>query len=164
MITKAEIYLIGLIVMAASLAGMWFFAKHEGRIEEQTIWENKQAAATKADLDSLTQAIGMSNQIAQDTQEALKKGKAKSIIDRGVIEREIRTDVRYVNDCFPDTGRLRWNAISAGNPLVPDSTAGSGTGGGVPAGVGPTSPGLQRGNTPPQSPSSAGGIRQLPSK
>ena len=119
--TKLELYLIALFVLLASLGGMWFFAKHEGRLEERAVWESKQAQATKKDLESLTQAVGMANQIAQDTADKLSKAKGQRVIDRGVISREIQNNVVYANDCLPPTGRLQWDALSKSGTVLPDS-------------------------------------------
>ncbi len=163
-ITRAEIYLVVFLVIGLGITGAYFYAKHEGVMEERARWEVKQAAATKADLDSLTQAVGMSNQIALDTAEKIGKGKARSVIDRGVIEREIRTDVRYVNDCLPDAGRLRWNDISAGRPLLPDSSAGAKPDGRVPEGNGAASAGWKSRNPLAQPSGGAGGLRRVPNK
>lgn len=159
MITRAEIYLIGLIVLAASLAGMWFFAKHEGRLEERAVWEAKQAAATKADLDSLTSAVNTAADIARGTQELLNKGRAKSVIDRGVIEREIKTNVVYASNCFPPSGIVRWNDISAGRALLPDSTAGQQPDPAVPNPNGAAGSGQQGRNPLAKPSSSARGVR-----
>lgn len=123
-IGKLELYGIAFIVLLASLAGMWFYAKHEGRLEERAVWEVKQAAATKADLQELIDAQAYTNTLATETKDAIGKIKVVNITRQGVIEREIKTDVRYVNDCFPESGRLQWNAISAGRPIMPSTDAG----------------------------------------
>ena len=123
MLTKLEIYGIAAALILLAAFGWGAYKKHEGVIEERARWEAKVAAATKADLDSLTQAVQQANTIAQTTQDKLKTQQATRVIEKGVIEREIRTDVRYAADCFPDSGRLHWDAISAGRALLPVSPA-----------------------------------------
>jgi hypothetical protein len=141
---KLELYGIVLAVALLAAAGAYAYAKHQGVMEERDRWELKAAAATKADLVALTDAVNKGAQIAQNTYDQVKNGKAGRVIDRGVIEREIRTDVRYSNDCFPDSGRLHWNAINAGKPLLPIEPAGADATAKVPGPMGSGSLGLKR--------------------
>ena len=89
MIAKLEIYLIVFALLAAGAAGAYFYAKHEGVMEERGRWEAKAAAATKADLDSLTDAVKKGNDIATNTLSAVQQKKADRIIDRGVDRKSV---------------------------------------------------------------------------
>jgi hypothetical protein len=142
----AKLEMLGIILAIAALAAFGWGAhkKHEGVMEERGRWEVKQAAATSADLTSLKQAIDTSAGITAATLAELQKKKAATLIDRGVIEREIKTDVRYTTDCGPDSGRVQWNAISAGNALVPGSAAGLKPDPAVPQGNQRGDPGVSR--------------------
>ncbi len=162
MITKAEIYLLALLILAASLVGMWFFAKHEGRLEERKIWELKAAAATKADLDQLTLAVSTANKISQDTAAALAKRKSTTTIDRGVIQREIQTNTVYANDCLAPAGLGMWQSLSAGKPIMPGSSAGPELPAAVPSGNGSAGGGQQGRNTPAKPSSGTGLLRSVP--
>jgi hypothetical protein len=144
LISKLEIYAIVFVLIGLTGVGAYFYARHQGVMQERARWEAKEAAATKADLVSLTDAVNKGALIAQQTYEQVQKGKTAKVIDRGVIEREVRTDVRYSNDCFPDTGRLRWNSINAGKPIVPTEPAGPDAASKMPGAVGAGSLGLKR--------------------
>lgn len=146
---KLEIYLIGALLLVACVTGAYFYAKHQGVIEERARWELKQAAATKADLQELIDAQAYSNTLVTETKDAIGKIRIVNITKTGAIEREIKTDVRYVNDCFPDTGRLQWNAISAGAGVLPDRGTGQqldGRGAQLPQAIQSASPQLPSGN------------------
>lgn len=122
--SRLEIYGIMLLVMLAITAGAYFKGHSNGVKKERNVWELKQATATKADLQELKVVVTEGNNIAKGVSDSLQKQKPVRIIEKGVIEREIKTDVRYAADCFPDTGRLQWNSISAGRSLVPSSGSG----------------------------------------
>jgi len=123
LIPKFELY--GLIVAAIVVAalGWGWHEKNVGVEEERARWERKAAAATQADLAELQIAVATSSTIAQTTATTLAKRSANSIIDRGVIEREIRTDIRYVNTCLPDVGRMQWNALLQNGTVLSGSSA-----------------------------------------
>lgn len=159
---KLEIY--GIIIAVAILAALgWGWHEHsKGVDEERGRWEVKAAAATRADLADLQTAIATANTIAQTTADTLAKRKTNSVIDRGVIEREIRTDVRYVNDCMPDTGRLQWNAILQNGTVLPSGGTDSKPIERVPVGDGKADTGQQRWNPVAQRSGNSGLIRQLP--
>lgn len=123
---KLEIYGIILVAGLLAMAGAYFKGHSNGVKKERNVWELKQAAATKEDLKELQVAVKEGNTIAKGVAESLQKQKPTRIIEKGVIEREIKTDVKYAADCFPDTGRMLWNSISAGRSLVPSSGSGFG--------------------------------------
>ena len=121
---KLEAYAIIFIVFCISTAGAFYYGKYQGEKEERKEWQEKQALATKEDLESLRGAINIGNLIVQDVRDQLTKSKGTRVIERGVIEREIKTDVKYINDCFPESGRLQWNVLSAGRSLMSSSPSG----------------------------------------
>jgi hypothetical protein len=109
----------------------------------------KSAAATKADLDVLTKAVSDNKTLAEETKTAVKNIKVVNVTRQGVIEREIKTDVRYLNDCLPPAGVVRWNDVSAGRPVLPSGGSGQqpeGSGGELPKGTGSADSGRQSGN------------------
>ena len=133
MLTKLEFYILGAIMLAVAIAGAYYYAKHQGATEERARWEAKAAAATKADLESLTQAVQAANKIAGETFTAVGNIKVINRTINNEVQREIRTDVRYANDCLPDSGVLLWNAANRG--VLPAGGAGAkpvGAGTGVP--------------------------------
>lgn len=118
-------YAILALCMLVCIGAAEFHGRAAGRAAERQEWEVKAAHAQASDLENLKNAVAAGSAIASNTLAAVS-GKATShTIDRGVIEREIRTDIRYVNDCMPESGRLLFNAISAGRPLM---SAGATTG------------------------------------
>lgn len=131
------------LLMLLSAVGAYFYAKHVGVMEERGRWEVKQAAATKADLEGLRTAVEAGSKIAQNALDRLNKGKAERVIDRGVIEREIKTNTVYAVDCLPATGLVQYNRISAGLRVVPVGTPGPKPDATVPAGDGTAGGGRQ---------------------
>lgn len=152
MLTRLEIYLIAFLALAIAAGGAYFYAKHQGVMEERQRWELKEADSTKVALGSLTEAVKAGNTIAGNTLEALKKNAGNRTIDRGVIQREIQTNTLYASDCFPATGLVQWNRINAGQPLLPVESAGGQPGPAMPKGNGAALPGQQRGHLAPKSP------------
>jgi hypothetical protein len=122
MIGKLELYALGAILLAAAIAGAYFYAKHQGVMEERGRWEVKAAAATKADIESLSDAVKKGSAIAQDTYNAVGKIKVVNRTINNEVQREIKTDVRYAADCLPDSGILLWNAANRG--ILPARPAG----------------------------------------
>ena len=161
---KILIYLAAILAAAGAITGAYFYAKHEGRMEERAIWELKQTEALKMDFDDLKDAIGTANSIAKGTQDELAKRKSGSVLDRGVIQREIQTNVVYASDCFAPNGLRGWNSISAGRAVLPDSGTGQQLDAGVSNGPSPANTGQQGGNPAPKLPPSPPNVRRVPPK
>lgn len=123
MISKLELYGIVLIAVLLAAAGAYAFAKHQGVMEERQRWEAKEAEATAKDLVSLRDAVNQSNAIAGRTLEAVGNIKVVNKTINQEVQREIRTDVRYANDCLPDSGLQLWNAANRG--VLPTGGTGS---------------------------------------
>ena len=131
---KLEIYGIAAALILLAAFGWGAYKKHEGVTEERARWELKVAAATKADLDSLIEAVAAGKKISQDTFDALGKIRIVNTTINKEVQREVKTDVRYLNDCLPDSGVYLWNA--AGRGVVPTLAPG-------------TKPPVARPNVPP---------------
>lgn len=149
-LSRLEIYLIAgaLLLVVAAGAGGWCY--HLGVVHERHDWEVKQAEATAEDLQSLRESIDQNTAIAKGTLGAISGIKVTHITTRGVLEREIQTNTIYSRDCLPESGRLQWNAISAGRALVPAEPAGQQPdkrGADVPGGNGTASAGRQGRNS-----------------
>lgn len=123
-LSKLEAYLIlaGLLILAAACAGGWCY--HLGGNAADERWEAKQAKAVAIDFKALQDGINQSIALAQGTASAVAGIKVNHITSKGVLEREIQTNTIYSNDCLPESGRLQWNAISAGRGVLPASAAG----------------------------------------
>lgn len=159
MLAKLELYGIIIAVALLTAFGWGQYMKHEGRMEERQVWEAKQAEAAKVDLEALTGAVNKSNEIAGQTLTAIQKGKARSVIDRGVIQREINTNTIYASDCFAPTGLVQWNALSAGRAIVQSGATESQPNARVPEGSSTTSSRQQGRNPLVKPPSGKGNIR-----
>lgn len=124
MIGKLELY--GIIVAVALIASLgWGEHRHTQGVEsERQRWEAAAAKAREADLASLKQAIDTANTIATDTATKVANIKVINKTVQGAIQREIQTNTVYSRDCLPDSGRLQWDAISAGRPVVPTGAPG----------------------------------------
>ena len=116
-----ELRLILAALLLASIGGAYLYGRHDGRVACEEKYAVKEAAATKADLESLATAVQNANSIAMGTQDLLNKGRAKSVIDRGIISHEIKTNPIYLNDCLHPTGVMQWNALSQTGAAVPNS-------------------------------------------
>lgn len=124
MLEKLEIYGRATVFAVVAALGFGAYQKHRGETEERARWEAKEAAATKADLISLTSAVQNANQIAKDAQTAAAAKVQQRVIDRGVIDHVISTNTVYADACFDADGLRAWNDVSAGRALVPGSTPG----------------------------------------
>jgi len=120
-----QFYAIGALIFALGVFGWGQHRHSQGVDEERARWETKAAAATVADLEGLKAALDEGNKLARDTQEAVRNIKVVNVTRQGVIEREIKTDIRYLNDCMPAAGVVQWNNVSAGRAVVPSSAGGS---------------------------------------
>ena len=110
------------VLTSSALSGWKFWNMGVEHARNQQLIED--AKQTKREMVSIGEALNLNQESVKSLNETLTKIKSTKTIDRGVIEREIRTDVRYVNVCLPDNGLRIWNSISKGDQLMPNGGSG----------------------------------------
>jgi hypothetical protein len=130
-VTKLELYGIAIVAAICACIGAYFYGRHDGTTIERARWESDALKTAQKDMGELKIAITNSNTISTQTLDAVKNIKVSNRTINNEVQREIKTDVRYVSDCFPDSGRLLWNAANVG--VMPSSAAGSKPGTALPA-------------------------------
>ena len=144
MITKLEIYGIALLVVVCACVGAYFYGRHDGTTIERAKWEADSLKASQQNLLDLKVAITNATTISQNTLDAV--GKIK-VVNRNItneVQREVKTNTVYANDCFAPNGLLLWNG--ANRNVMPSGAAGNQPAAILPGGNGPASAGQQGGN------------------
>lgn len=118
---KIELYAIAALVVALAIAASYFYGRHDGTTVERAKWEAASLQAAQKNMDDLKQAIDKSNEISQRTLDAVGKIKIVNRTINNEVQREIKTNTVYANDCLPESGRVLWNSANRG--VLPDSAA-----------------------------------------
>lgn len=131
---KFEVYALAIaaVVVALALGGVGGYSL--GKDVERGVWEAKEKRAVANELKELKVAVGEVRGISEATRNGVANIVVRHTTIKQEVQREIRTDVRYANDCFPDTGRVLWNAYNQG--VMPGSGSRSGNAPVLPRGDG----------------------------
>jgi hypothetical protein len=112
------------LTVAVALAGATWKGYNWGHGVATAEFDKAVSEGLKREMSSLQDALTINQSISIALNDKLDKQKLTRTIDRGVIEREIKTDIKYINVCLPDNGLRIWNAISSGSPLMSDGIGG----------------------------------------
>jgi hypothetical protein len=165
-ITKLELYALMLLALAGATAGAYFYAYHNGELAERARNTAKEALATKADLQSMQDAVNASTVIAGKTAAQVAAQRAEQAKATGDLKNAIAADpTRYRLVCFTaDSDRVLWNALATGSTNVPVSSPGLKLDATLSGGNGASGSGQPSGNASPQLPVRTGNVRPVSPK
>lgn len=132
---KLEMYALAGLAAFALITSAYFYGRSDGVALERAKWESASLQASERNMRELKAAVAKSSEISERTLGAVSNIRIINKTINNEVQREIKTDVRYAAECFPDSGRLLWNAASEGK--LPGVSAGSEP---VPAVRGPAQP------------------------